>query len=534
MLRLVPVLLIAILATLGLFVSPFGRETSAEELTVDSTADATDTSPGDGVCFTAAGACTLRAAIQEANASDGDDMIALPAGTITFALAGAGDGSAATGDLDVTSNLTIAGEGPSLTRIDAAMLDRAFDIHAGAVVEIRSLAVVNGEAGPLDGGAIANGGTLVLDNVLLDNNHADDGGAVVNAGLLTIVDSTLVNNRASDVGGAINNQQALTIRNTAIDGNSAPFGGGGVNNLEDLSMSEASLIDNRSTSGNGAGLSSFGEAVLTNVTASGNSTNLNGGGIATAGALTLVNATLANNSAGIDGAAVYLDEAAAAFRNVIVAGNHGVNCGGSGGFITNGHNLEDADTCAFGNVGDLVNTDPLIGPVAANGGPTSTHALTAGSPAIDGGDSIGCPPIDQRGVTRPQDGDGEGEASCDIGAFEFVSGAVDTPTPGATPTATPTPLADITPVPPTPTRTRTPTPAATPSVYATGDANCDRQISSIDAALVLQRVAGLLSPAQLAQFADCRPDANEDASVNSIDAALILQYTAGLLDQLPP
>jgi hypothetical protein len=123
------------------------------------------------------------------------------------------------------------------------------------------------------------------------------------------------------------------------------------------------------------------------------------------------------------------------------------------------------------------------------------------SPALDHGDNIGCPATDQRGAVRPQEG------QCGIGAFEV--GTV--PPPTATPTRTPT-----------------------PSSVATGDANCSGRIDSIDAALVLQRVAGLLTPAQIAQFANCRPDANEDGTINSIDAALILQYTAGLIDDLPP
>jgi uncharacterized repeat protein (TIGR01451 family) len=92
------------------------------------------------------------------------------------------------------------------------------------------------------------------------------------------------------------------------------------------------------------------------------------------------------------------------------------NCGraGGGAIITLGHNLENGSTCMLTDPTDI-HANPLLGPLANNGGPTDTHALLAGSPAIDAGDSANCPSPDQRGVSRPQ---AEG---CDIGAFEAVA-----------------------------------------------------------------------------------------------------------------
>jgi hypothetical protein len=87
---------------------------------------------------------------------------------------------------------------------------------------------------------------------------------------------------------------------------------------------------------------------------------------------------------------------------------------GSGSLIDAGHNLSSDATCAFTHVGSLNNTDPLLGPLANNGGATLTMALLAGSPAIDAGDTTTAPTTDQRGVTRPFG------AASDIGAYDYA------------------------------------------------------------------------------------------------------------------
>jgi hypothetical protein len=103
--------------------------------------------------------------------------------------------------------------------------------------------------------------------------------------------------------------------------------------------------------------------------------------------------------------------------NTIVVNNGVINCSGgiSGGIISLGHNLADDDTCEFTDPSDLVVADAMLGPLQDNGGPSETHALLPGSPAIDAG-SLDCPPpaTDQRGVARPQG------AACDIGAVEYL------------------------------------------------------------------------------------------------------------------
>jgi hypothetical protein len=84
-----------------------------------------------------------------------------------------------------------------------------------------------------------------------------------------------------------------------------------------------------------------------------------------------------------------------------------------------GHNLEDGDTCNLDQPTDLVNTDPLLQPLGDNGGPTETHALAEGSPAVDQGSCAGLA-TDQRGYPRPVDIPGVADADdgCDIGAYE--------------------------------------------------------------------------------------------------------------------
>ena len=122
--------------------------------------------------------------------------------------------------------------------------------------------------------------------------------------------------------------------------------------------------------------------------------------------------------------------------NTILAGNTNGDC--SGGVTSNGHNLDSDGTCALAGTGDQSAVNPLLAALALNApGSTETHALPAESPAVDAGDDAACPAADQRGVTRPQDGDEDGTAVCDIGAFELQPPE---PEPTPTPTAAPAQL----------------------------------------------------------------------------------------------
>jgi CSLREA domain-containing protein len=162
-------------------------------LTVNSTADAVDIDPGDGVCETATpGECTLRAAIQESNAAAGANIINLPAGNLNLTIAGAGENVAATGDLDITDTLTIHGaSGPVASWIRAGGLDRVFDV-IGANVTFDNV-VISGGSVNYGAGIYAHvAATITLNQVKIHSNAASLGGGGIrletNASA-TIVDS---------------------------------------------------------------------------------------------------------------------------------------------------------------------------------------------------------------------------------------------------------------------------------------------------------------------------------------------------------
>lgn len=168
-----------ILTSAGLFTSP--APAAATTFTVNTAADAPDAAQGDGACATAAAQCSLRAAIQEANAMVGPDLIVLPSGE--YHIAGTGDDDAAIGDLDVGGgDLTIDGSGALNTVIDADRNDRIFDILPGVAATLRHLTVVDGFSPGNHGGGILNRGTLTLVSaVVRDSDAGQSGGGIQSA-----------------------------------------------------------------------------------------------------------------------------------------------------------------------------------------------------------------------------------------------------------------------------------------------------------------------------------------------------------------
>ncbi len=446
----------------------------AATFTVDSTSDGVDANPGDGACATKSGTCTLRAAVQESNARPGPDRIVLVAGTYALTIAPAENASAEAGDLDVLGELTISGGGAAKTIVDGGKLDRVFEIHHEAQVDISDVTVRNGKSPDgEDGGGIFNGGRLTLtdavvsDNVAvalpltpggrgggihnegdlqlnhvrLEHNRADGaGGGLINLGKAEVANGAILENVSStDKGGGIENRDKLTVVATSISGNTANDVGGGIDNVGGHVLVVDSTIDENSSL-RGGGILNLGTLALTNVTLSGNAATDSGGGLwnGDANSVTMNNVTIASNRAASGGDAGHgggiCNDVGGMLTasNSIVADNHdldGKSPDCSGEIISRGYDLvQNISGCSITGKGkgDLKEVDPHLEALASNGGPTRTRALRAGSPAVDAGSPRtpgsgkgACAKADERGVERPVDGKGTGRARCDMGAYEF-------------------------------------------------------------------------------------------------------------------
>jgi CSLREA domain-containing protein len=472
-------------AVLGLILLAVAVPVTAATFVVNSTADAVDATPGNGVCLTAGAVCTLRAAVQEANALPGPDIINLPGATHTLTIAGINEDAGATGDLDVTDALTINAIGIGAT-VDAGGLDRAFDLAPGPYTFIvNGVTITNGNVTPADfdhrgggigistfvgpvpdivvnnsiftnnraetGGAIAvyataPGGNLTIDNSSFDGNMSTDGdGAAIFfddvTGAFSVTDSTFGTNAANVAegdGGAIayvmqNDPSIRTydiLRSTFANNRANDSEGGALYyccGTFDATIVESTISGNQSVEGGGGIYTCCGgtdELTITNSTISGNIVSGgDGGAIDVEGDVTLLNTTIAQNQATIGGG-VSLNGGTLTTRNTLYSNNTFGDCGGNLADLTSqGGNLSSDTSCSagFDGPGDIIDGATNLGPLADNGGPTETHALLAGSEAIDAA-VAGFPPTDQRGVARPLG------AGADIGSFEAAAAPVLLPT----------------------------------------------------------------------------------------------------------
>ena len=319
--------------------------------------------------------CTLRKAIINANndaatypqcqaGSGADEIVFNFPGAITTALAGINEDDGLTGDYDIKQSLTITGH-PDGTILDGADLDRLFHVNPlntpGVVVTLRNLHIRNGNGLGSAGGILMSGGTLNLENVTISSCSVSggDGGAIaIAAGTVNLNNCTISGNTAAHyAGGIVNDGGLLHITNSTITGNSSGF------------------------------------------------SNLTGG---------------VRNAA-----------APATLRNTIIAGNTGADLPNLDGFFTSlGYNIigelgtnpgTPTITATTGDQFDVNDALVNLGPLQNNGGSTPTHALGAGSIALDQGHASGST-TDQRGLTRPCDNGSIANASGgdggDVGAYE--------------------------------------------------------------------------------------------------------------------
>jgi len=269
----------------------------------------------------------------------------------------------------------------------------------------------------------------------------EDGGGIYNCfGTLTVIDSIITGNRISSghgsfgYGAGIYNcpSSTLTLINTTISNNSALIGGA-ICNGGMLTIMNSTLSGNVARQHEGGAIANYGTLIITNSTFSGNVARssllgsvaggiLNGGLFQSAGTLAINNSTLSGNVArgGKGGGIFNVKGSTVVLQNSIVANNAGGNC--SGAVTSHGYNLSSDGTCDFDSTGDLNDTDPKLGSLRNNGGPTKTLALLPGSPAIDSGNPSGCTDrrghllkTDQRGQPRH---DKEDAGGCDRGAYE--------------------------------------------------------------------------------------------------------------------
>ncbi len=326
--------------------APMGTARAASTWTVTKTADTSD-----GTCDSD---CSLREAI--AAASSGDTIVftsTLSGGTITLS-----------STLAPATNVTIDGSAlASPVTISGGTTVRVFSIGSGVSVALNGLKINNGTVTGA-GGAISNAGTLSVTNSTFFNNRAStNGGAIYNTGTLTVTGSTFLTNTAtSGSGGAIYNTGSLTLTNDTFNQSRAASGSGGAvyNSGSTLVLNNNTFYGGRAASGSGGGIYNA----------------------AAAGTLTI--------------------------HNTIVTGSlAGGNCAGSMSAFSGANNLANDATCgsSFTNSASI-----NLGTFGSNGGSTQTIPLLSSSVALNAGS--GCEATDQRGVSRPQG------SACDIGAYE--------------------------------------------------------------------------------------------------------------------
>lgn len=410
---------------------------------VDEVSDAVDGKTG-------AGQLSIREALNSANTDANPSAIVFDpvifSGTKTIAVT--------SGHLDITGGITITGPQGGVV-LDAQGKNRLFLISSStlsAAVSMINMTLTNGHA-PFHGGGIQNSGArLTLTNVNINNCIADGGGGGGGIDVdndrnsLTLIDSNVSNNKtiANRQGGGIRfggTGQHLTLLRTTVSGNQADSGGGGIwfSNSCYLTVDASTISGNTSNiaggtypDGSGGGLFLFPtKGTIRNSTISGNTAlgaTSDGGGIflySNVNTLSIINSTITANSAGGKGGGISAtkgpgtDDAARVLLSGTIVSNNtaSVSFNDINGPATADYTLigDTAGSLITGSNNQL-NVNPLLAPLANNGGPTKTHAITSASPAYNTGSNTASLAFDQRGNTRSV-------GQTDIGAFEVQPAA---------------------------------------------------------------------------------------------------------------
>jgi CSLREA domain-containing protein len=263
----------------------------------------------------------------------------------------------------------------------------------------------------VSGGGIYNEDTLSVTGSDFVSNTTARGGGIHNTSQLTVVDSTFSDNRVALNGGGIFNTSVLTVTRSTFYSNTAEFGGG-LENFDLVNVTSSTFYSN-TVADTGGGICSHGTLTVTNSTFYSNTAGTRGGGINNnEGALAVTNGTFSHNSANEGGGGIHNGETAMLVNTIIANSRAGGNCSGNDLEAASTNGLSTDATCAPGFV---QTTDSAL----ALDWQGWVFELATGSVAIDAGTNTGCPATDQRGQSRPQDGDNDGTATCDVGALEF-------------------------------------------------------------------------------------------------------------------
>jgi predicted outer membrane repeat protein len=420
------------------------------------------------VCASGCDYSSIKAAIAAPTTLNGDTL-AIGAGTYTEA------------GIRVTKSLTLQGENTVSTIVQAATTlgttsNRVFFIPRGVTVTLQALTIRHGHAvedygdghyggglynegtltltqstishntaGHGNGGGLANFGTLTLTQSTVSHNTAGGGGGLWNNSPLTLIASTVSGNTAAGAGGGLQSFDGpVTLTASTVSGNTASSGGGLYSDFGTLTLT-ASTVNGNTASGEGGGLYSdfstltltqstvshntatygggltnFNVMTLTQSTVSGNTASGGGGGLVNGGLLTLTASTISGNTAAGKGGGLYSGGPLTLTASLVAQNPDGGDCFIDGPWSrSQGYNLDSDGSCQLTAATDRPGVDPRLRPLQDNGGPTLTHALLPGSPALDAipWGTNGCGTIlisDQRWQARPQPLGG----ACDIGAYE--------------------------------------------------------------------------------------------------------------------